>query len=1297
MKSLWINLIFVAALMVAANNPSMAQTPEQLYQKGLMKEEGEGALQDAIDLYSQIADNSNADQSLRAKALLHIGMCHEKLGTQEAVKAYQRLVNNFPTQKNEVAIARERLTRLMPIAEKVTTTSLVPKFTKIEIPTKPGNGVLSPDGKTLAYISDKALWIVPVHGKTNPNIAGEPIRLTEPMDAWDMANMGTVWSSNGKWLAFYAAEPGEDIIYIVSANGGKPVKVSINPQRQGGYDYRMSLSPDGKMLAFVTRDDDKNSFIYTISTQGGTQNKLTGSGTREPAFSPDGKLVVYVKTKPDSNLGDEIWVIPSTRGDPVLVSDDADVVKSPVWSPDGSMIAFLARKYEEGWANNSNELWIAAIDRNGKPTGLITKTELTNSTTSMLAGWSTNNRIGVWLSKPEKNLLNTVPATGGQAMQVTSKNSWMPCWSPDGKHLYFDGINTDNFAGLETVPVTGGDVLRIPIRFRETIQPEIPIGGISVSPDGQKIVFETYYNNINDSIIQKKPEGFHHIITIPVKGGSPVELTTNPLPDGYPVWSPDGRNIAFLRREDVTVNNNTETILNIYIIHAEGGTPQKVTSVDDKLSYGRIDWSHDGKWIGFFSGDSTIKIIPSGGGNSKVVVKDVESHPHFGLSFSPEGDKIAYPNKDKLYVVDLNTGNREEINTGLDAIPTMPAWSPDGGKIAFCAYHKGETDLWFMEDFLPLEKLQQKKEKKDLLIRKALANTDIEPLGTPSPDGRYISFIDWKSGGNVCILNLETNERRCLTDFKDPNEQAYYSSWSPDGKQIAYFWWRYDKDQYNLSIADVNKAESRVLFISDKNNWIELGNWSSDGKYIFATLSLRDEPKSQIIRISAADGTIKVLKTCEESYTGGKPYVSPDGRFLAYDLPDKNASGNSDIFLLSLENGQENPLIKHPAYDYMLGWTPDGKAILFASDRRGTVDAMIIAVEDGKPAGNPKPVKQNIGPVVPMGFTQDGSFYYGQWPGARNIFSAEINIDEGKLLSKPTLLVQRFEGRNYSPDYSSDGKYLAYISVRGVLKKGHPGPILCIRNLETDEENEIIPDPEIWGGISDPQWSLDDQSIALACENKDGYSRIFEYDIQTREFTPLVTGSDDELPDTEYAYPLWSRDGKSIYYLQLSPSSQISYIKVRNISTGVDKELFRYSSNDFMDRLFNISLSPDGKWLAAINRGKNRIVRLISTDDGKTRVIHTFESSGGYPYSQVWSKDGKYIIFPYPKHLRQEAREWNLMRIPFEGGESILIEMNIHGVVSPSLHPDGRTLSFWSAGYSLPEINIWEMKNFLPE
>ena len=80
-----------------------------------------------------------------------------------------------------------------------------PTFTRISIPTYPGNGVLSPDGEQLAFVSGGIVWTVPLHGKVDPNLAGQPVRLTEQISAW---NRGTInlmaWSDNGKWIAFNA-------------------------------------------------------------------------------------------------------------------------------------------------------------------------------------------------------------------------------------------------------------------------------------------------------------------------------------------------------------------------------------------------------------------------------------------------------------------------------------------------------------------------------------------------------------------------------------------------------------------------------------------------------------------------------------------------------------------------------------------------------------------------------------------------------------------------------------------------------------------------------------------------------------------------------------------------------------------------------------------------------------------------------------------------------------------------------------------------------------------------------------
>jgi len=204
------------------------------------------------------------------------------------------------------------------------------------------------------------------------------------------------------------------------------------------------------------------------------------------------------------------------------------------------------------------------------------------------------------------------------------------------------------------------------------------------------------------------------------------------------------------------------------------------------------------------------------------------------------------------------------------------------------------------------------------------------------------------------------------------------------------------------------------------------------------------------------------------------------------------------------------------------------------------------------------------------------------------------------------------------------------------------------------------------------------------------------YDMQARKFKPLVKESPEDVLYMEHTNPQWSPDGRSIYYSQISRYSTTSRIMTRDIETGVERELYRYSSDDFMDRLFIFSKSPDGKWLVAINRGPKRFVRLISADDGATRDLYAFEKSGGYPLAPVWSRDGKYIIFPCNEQMNNGERAWNLMRIPSEGGEPVSIELNVIRIDFPSLHPDGRHLIFSSVGYSFPENNIWEMKYFLP-
>ncbi|NIM94685.1 MAG: tetratricopeptide repeat protein, partial [Anaerolineales bacterium] len=153
------------ALVFLAGQNALAQSGYELFQKGLVQERVKGDLDKAIRLYEQIVKDFTDDNALAAKALIQMGRCYEKLGRAEAQKAYQRVIEEYPGQKQEVAIAKERIAKLSKALEEV---AYKPTFRKIWIPTKPGNGVLFPDGKKLAFVSEGSLWVVPVPGKVSP-------------------------------------------------------------------------------------------------------------------------------------------------------------------------------------------------------------------------------------------------------------------------------------------------------------------------------------------------------------------------------------------------------------------------------------------------------------------------------------------------------------------------------------------------------------------------------------------------------------------------------------------------------------------------------------------------------------------------------------------------------------------------------------------------------------------------------------------------------------------------------------------------------------------------------------------------------------------------------------------------------------------------------------------------------------------------------------------------------------------------------------------------------------------------
>jgi tetratricopeptide (TPR) repeat protein len=219
-------LIFIAftAVILMAFSFQNSSEHKVLFEKAKFTMETKGDLKGAINLFSEIIKKYPDEREYAAKSQLYIGLCYEKLGLKQAKyaqKAFQKVVDNYPERQQEVAVAKERISALSEALEKIPSK---PTFRKIRIPANPGNGVLSPDGKKLAFASEGCLWVVPIPGKVDPDIAGAPIKLTEQIGANNTGNILS-WSADGKWIAFNSRENGKVEIYIIPSSGGERKKV----------------------------------------------------------------------------------------------------------------------------------------------------------------------------------------------------------------------------------------------------------------------------------------------------------------------------------------------------------------------------------------------------------------------------------------------------------------------------------------------------------------------------------------------------------------------------------------------------------------------------------------------------------------------------------------------------------------------------------------------------------------------------------------------------------------------------------------------------------------------------------------------------------------------------------------------------------------------------------------------------------------------------------------------------------------------------------------------------------------
>lgn len=583
-------------------------------------------------------------------------------------------------------------------------------------------------------------------------------------------------------------------------------------------------------------------------------------------------------------------------------------------------------------------------------------------------------------------------------------------------------------------------------------------------------------------------------------------------------------------------------------------------------------------------------------------------------------------------------------------------------------------------------------EKRDteFKIKQIWAAPDTDLYGAPSPDGRYLSLVDWRTG-DLALFEIATGNKHHLTDdahWGDPSEYAFYSIISTDGKLVAYSWFGL-QSTYSLRLIGIDGTGRRTLY-SDEDYEVHPTDWSSDGKQILVQRYSNKGGPAQILWISVLDGSVRVLKTLDKDQKMGHCMChSSDDRYIVYELSVREDFGNYDIYLLATDGSSEIPLIKHKGNDRLLGWAPGRKDVLFLSDRTGTWDAFVIRVDENKPLGSPKRIKPEIGQISPLGFTQDGSLFYGMYTRWFNTYIAEIDLAEG-VLREP--LYQPIVGSNSYPEWSPDGLNLAYISEQ--IKPGGPGvfdDILHIHCLKTGKEREIQSENR---RMKNPRWSPDGRNILVTgvdrrVKDENYQGGLYLIDVENGNAIPVV----------KYAFkpPVkvgmwgtikaeWSPDGEAVFYI-----THDSILRLE-LKSGKEEKIYQ-NPHLLMTRTYArlLTLSPDGE----------RLVFGIRDPATHRESLWIMPSSGGEarPFLELqradriqaidWTPDGEYVLF-----TKREKNGTSLWRIAPEGQEPQKLWESDKRLRGLRVHPEGTQIAFSSV---IIENEVWVMENFLPD
>lgn len=400
----------------------------------------------------------------------------------------------------------------------------------------------------------------------------------------------------------------------------------------------------------------------------------------------------------------------------------------------------------------------------------------------------------------------------------------------------------------------------------------------AISPDGQTIVF-SYKGDI---------------FTVPTSGGASTRLTSNAAYDGYPCWSPDGKQIAF--------SSDRYGSLDVFVISAQGGMPKRLTTN---------------------SANEAVQTFLDNG------------HILYTAFYMPTAKDIIFPgNYSQVYSVDLQ-GHRPQLFSAI----AMEAISINKqGEMLYHNY-KGYEDEWRKHHHSPITRdlFLSQISRKNRTYRQLTTDNVENRNAVWTPDGKGYYFLSEKSGTmNIYKENSIGSTPEQITNYRD--HPVRYLSIATNGTLC----FSYDGSLYTLRPGSKPEKVNIHIVMDDTEDFnqpqiVSSGatafDISNDEKEIAFTLN------GDLYTTMTDYATTKRLTTTPEEET--QPNISPDGRTIVY---SSERNGTWSIFAMKLQNKadkqftyatdiKEEALITGKEPFTLPKFSPDGKKIAFLANR----------------------------------------------------------------------------------------------------------------------------------------------------------------------------------------------------------------------------------------------------------------------------------------------------------------------------------------------------------------------------